>query len=68
MIDQPIHTKAALRSPALSLPSQAVPVTRAGAGGASGGGVEADGLFDDIVRGVGTVAQTALPILGGFGI
>lgn len=53
----------------LHMPVQAVPVTRGAAASRAGSpGVEADGLFDDILGTVGKVAGTALPILGSFGI
>lgn len=67
----------------MNLPIQSQPVNRMVAGqsalqftsntsgvNASGGvyGVEASGIFDDIMRGVQTVGSVAGPILGAFGI
>jgi hypothetical protein len=59
------------------LPVQAAPVNRTpGSAALSGGsGIEASGWFDDIVSGIGTVADVvktvapvAGPVLGAFGI
>jgi hypothetical protein len=66
MIDQTQHAR---RLPPLDMPSQSA-IVRAGSSGAArpGGGVEADGLFDDIVSGIGKVASVAGPVLGGLGL
>lgn len=54
----------------LDMPAQAQPINRGAAPSTLGmnPGVEADGLFDDILGGVSKAAGVALPILSSFGI
>lgn len=67
-MNQEMPTRAP-RTPSLSMPGQVAPVDRgAWAGSLAGNGVEADGWFDDIVGGIGKVAQVGLPILSSLGI
>jgi hypothetical protein len=71
MIDQMVTNVATPKLAGLRMPLQAAPVDRTMSVGALGdaSGVEADGIFDDIVGGITSVlpiAQAAAPLLAGL--
>lgn len=69
-MQQTMSTYSARRGAHLMLPVQAAPVGRDRSAGAMSTGpcVEADGIFDDIMGVVRTVAPVAGPVLGALGI